>query len=215
MPENLTPEEREIITKMVNELMQNKTEEQRVIIRYLCDYPEDGCCGCGATPLLTDAQYIAKVQEKFTASKIRDTGMLKLGLDKDQVNEIPPVKFEGFVFDKALAKRTANGNWVSSKYQVSWLFFSSEQVYLYEFTFDMTDNSTREHTEEFFYRDITSFSTNYTTEKAYRYKELVDISTNKFQLVVPGTYFSIAMGEDKDDVIQAMRQKLREKKQEI
>ncbi len=215
MPEKRTSEEQALIAKIVEELMQNKTDEQKTIIRYLCDYPDDGCCGCGATPLLTDSQYIDKVQGKFTALGVRDAGLSKLGLDKDQVNEIPPVVFQGFAFDDALAKRTANGGWVSSKYQVSWLFFSSDQVYLYEYTFDMSDGSIKEHTEEFFYKDITSFSTNYEKEQALRYGKKEDISTNKFQLVVPGTKFSVAMGEDKNDAIQAMRQKLREKKQGI
>ena len=48
--------------------------------------------------------------------------LAKLGLDRYQVKEIPPVVFEGFVYSDAYVHQQKNRKWVSRRYQITWLF---------------------------------------------------------------------------------------------
>ena len=131
------------------------------------------------------------------------------------MSEIPPAVFEGYVFKNAFAKKRANGNWVSSAYQVAWLFFSSMQIYVYRYTFNMDEDKKQESTDEFFYKDVTSFSTSSETETAHGLgDEKFEVESNKFKMVVPGDKIFVSMDgvSNSEDIIQAMKQKLREKK---
>ena len=142
-------------------------------------------------------------------------------MDEDQVKEIPPAYFEGYNYGDAWAKRKANGSWVSSAYQVSWLFFSSEQIYFYEYTIHMDEDLKTERTDEYFYKDVTSFSTQSTTQEAKTRSEKggqkkVQVETKMFKMVVPGEQFIVSMTgiKDADSTVQGMKHKLREKKGE-
>ena len=187
-----------------------KTQEQIKVIEYFCK--EEGCLSKN----LTDDEYTALVIAKRDSLNFKQKAINKIGLDEDQIREIPPAMFEGYIFKNAYAKKRANGNWVSSAYQVSWVFFSSTQVYLYSYTFNMDEDKKSEKTEEFFYKDVTSFSTSSETETAHGLGDKkFEIETNKFAMVVPGDklYMSMDGVADADSIIQAMKQKLREKKQ--
>lgn len=156
------------------------------------------------------------VTKKSDSLNLRSKALSKIGLDEDEVNEIPPAVFEGYVFKNAFAKKRADGNWVSSAYQVAWLFFSSTQIYVYRYTFNMDEDKKQESTDEFFYKDVTSFSTSSETETAYGLgDEKFEVETNKFKMVVPGDKIFVSMDgvSNSEDIIQAMKQKLREKKQ--
>lgn len=191
-------------------MCQGKNAEQIKVIEYFCK--EEGCLSKN----MTDDEYFNMVINKRDSLNLRKKALDKIGLDEDEVNEIPPAMFEGFVFQNAFAKQRANGHWVSSAYQVAWLFFSSTQVYVYRYTFHMDDNKKLESTDEFFYKDVTSFSTSSETETAHLLSnEKFEVETNKFKMVVPGDKIYISMDgvENSEDIIQAMKQKLREKKQ--
>jgi hypothetical protein len=76
-------------------------------------------------------------------------------------------------------------------------------------------------TEEYFYRDVTSFSTKTETELAKEVKHgqmsKAEIESNKFVIIVPGASLSVALdktGDDYENIIQGMKQKLREKKEQ-
>lgn len=189
-----------------------KTKEQKEVIRY---FLVDGCL----RKKMSDAEYDAYVKGSFTNHKER--GMEKIGIDEDQVKEIDPVHFEGYAFDKdAYAKKGADGVWRSSKYQWSWLFFSDNQVYLYQRTKSFDEKKDRESTEEYFYKDITNFSTvSESRESKVEGKNgtfsLMPVDTTQFKLVVPGDSFFCSMDQSNfEDTIQGMKAKLREKKQQ-
>ena len=80
----------------------------------------------------------------------------------------------------------------------------------------MDKNKEIEGTEEYFYRDITSFSTKSQTVTSTLNNQNVDIQENKFCIIVPGDQLTVAV--DKEYVpnfqasVRAMQQKLREKK---
>ena len=128
-----------------------KNADQVKVIEYFCK--EEGCLSKN----MTDDEYAQMVRAKRDSLNLRQKALSKIGLDEDEVSEIPPAVFEGYVFGNAFAKKRANGNWVSSSYQVAWLFFSSTQIYIYRYTFNMDEDKKSESTDEFFYKDVTSF----------------------------------------------------------
>ena len=186
-----------------------KSAEQVKVIEYFCK--QEGCLSKN----MSDDEYSQMVIKKRDSLNLRQKALNKIGLDEDEVSEIPPAVFEGYVFKNAFAKKRANGNWVSSAYQVAWLFFSSTQIYVYRYTFNMDEDKKTESTDEFFYKDVTSFSTSSETETAHGLGDSkFEVETNKFKMVVPGDkiFVSIDGVSDSEAIIQAMKQKLREKK---
>lgn len=186
-----------------------KNADQQKVIDYFCK--EEGCLSKN----MTDDEYSQMVIRKRDSLNLRAKALSKIGLDEDEVKEIPPAVFEGYVFKNAFAKRRANGNWVSSSYQVAWLFFSSTQIYIYRYTFNMDEDKKQESTDEFFYKDVTSFSTSSETETARGLgNQQFEVESNKFKMVVPGDKIFVSMDgvSNSEEIIQAMKQKLREKK---
>ncbi|MBP3494603.1 MAG: hypothetical protein J6K52_00165 [Clostridia bacterium] len=194
---------------LVKSLCQGKNEDQKKVIKYFVQ--EEGCM----TKNISDDEYATMVASKRDAMNLKAKALKKIGLDEEEVNEIPPVMFQGYTFKNAYAKKRGNGNWVSSNYEVTWIFFSSTQIYVYKCTFAMDEDKTKETTLEYFYKDVTAFSTSSEAEKAKINGKDEEIETEKFTLVVPGDKLYVSMGdiEDADSIIQAMKQKLREKKQ--
>lgn len=186
-----------------------KSADQVKVIEYFCK--QEGCLSKN----MSDDEYQAMVVRKRDSLNLRQKALNKIGLDEEEVSEIPPAVFEGYVFKNAFAKKRANGSWISSSYQVAWLFFSSTQIYIYRYTFNMDEDKKSESTDEFFYKDVTSFSTSSETETAHGLgDEKFEVETNKFKMVVPGDKIFVSMDgvSNSEDIIQAMKQKLREKK---
>lgn len=63
----------------------------------------------------TDADIDAVVASQLADLKTR--ALRKLGVDEDEVSEIAPISFDGYVYPKALIKRGKDGVYRSSKYQ--------------------------------------------------------------------------------------------------
>jgi len=166
------------------------------------------------------------VMARAKSTDFKQKAMEKIGLDESQVNEISPIHFEDYLFDekKALARYGKDGIWRSSAYQISWIFFSATQVYLYQYTFNMDEDGKKEQTQEFFYKDITNFTT--TSDSVE--KEVVskvsctgsatyvrsNVDTNRFMLSAMGDKLYCAMQQNDytEKSIQGMKAKLREKK---
>ena len=195
--------------ELLKEYCRGKSPDQVKVIEYFCK--QEGCLSKN----MSDDEYSAMVVRKRDSLNLRQKALNKIGLDEEEVSEIPPAVFEGYVFKNAFAKKRANGNWVSSSYQVAWLFFSATQIYIYRYTFNMDEDKKSESTDEFFYKDVTSFSTSSETETAHGLgDEKFEVETNKFKMVVPGDKIFVSMDgvSNSEDIIQAMKQKLREKK---
>ena len=194
--------------KAVRALCEGKNAEQTKVIEY---FVKDGC----GSKTMSDQEYFDMVIKTRNSLNFKQKAFDKIGLDEDQVKEIPPAMFEGFVFNNSYAKKRADGKWVSSTYQVSWIFFSSSQVYLYSHSFCMDEDKKIERTDEFFYKDVTSFSTTSETETAHGLRDQkFEVSSNKFAMVVPGDKLFMSMGEvdNSENIIQAMKHKLRDMK---
>jgi len=196
--------------------------DQQKVIRYFVE--GGGCLSSG----MKDEEYDAMVQAIARGTDWRKKALDKVGVDESQVKEIEPVHFEGYRFDEGgnyYARKGKDGLWRSSKYQMTWLFFSSTQVYVWQYTFNMDEDGRKERTEEYFYKDITNFSTSSdTVEKPDVLEKVnckgdatfgrVNIETSEFTIVVPGDKFRCAMkqSDDAERAVQGMKAKLREKK---
>lgn len=179
--------------------------------------PGTGCPGgcIEAIAGVKDATYDQMLRENLDAMDTRKLALNKIGLDEDQLKEIPPIFFHGYNYgDNAMRRLGKDGRLRSSKYDTTWIFFSDTQVYMYKHVLDMASSDKKERTEEYFYRDITNFSTLSETVKVGVGKSARSVETHTFAVIVPGDRFecSISNVPDADRSIGAMKQKLREKK---
>ena len=200
--------------------LKGRTSDQQKVIKYF--YGAGGCLSKG----LSDQEYESMVMSKAKSMDFKQKALEKIGLDESQVNEVAPIHLEDYLFDekKAYARRGKDGLWRSSMYQISWIFFSSTQVYVYQYTFNMDEDGKKESTEEYFYRDITNFSTSSESVESETVSNVsctgnttyvrTNINTNLFAIIVPGDKFKCAMTQNDytEKAIQGMKAKLREKK---
>lgn len=203
-------------------LLLNRTPDQQKVIKYFI--PGTGCLSAFSSGI-TDEQYEGMVMAKAKQTDFKQKALAKIGIDESQVVEIEPVHFEFYNFDeKAFIKAGLDGKYRSSGYQISWIFFSSTQVYVYQYTFSMIDDSFNERTDEYFYKDIVNFSTSTDRiEKATFDKpgcrgnltvSRKTLDSTKFVLIVPSDKFGCSMEQTQytERAIQGMKAKLREKK---
>lgn len=202
----------------INNMLKGRTAEQQKTIRYFT-----GTGGCLASSW-TDETYHAAVMAKARSMDFKQRALNKLGIDESQVNEIEPVMFEGYYFNqpKTFGMLGRDLKWRSSAYQITWVFFSDTQVYVYQYTFHMDEDTKKERVEEYFYKDITNFSSSTDTvevevpQKNCTGYTWVRKSANYsgFSIVVPGEKFwcSAEESERLERAIQGMKAKLREKK---
>ena len=178
--------------------------------------------GCiGSLTAMKDDVYEGKVMAAVNSFNPRAKALGKIGLDESQLKEIPPVNFHGYNFDSGVRTKIGkDGRLRSSKYEVTWLFFSGTQVYMYRLQLDMISESKKEVTEEYFYKDITNFSTSSETVESevaagcFGKPGKKSAEYSRFSLVVPGDkfYCSLSGVANADTAINAMKHKLREKK---
>lgn len=199
----------------VNKLCKGKNEDQKKVIRYRYG-------GLFVFGKMTDAEYDQHVQDVMKKLNIRQKALNKIGLDEDQLREIDPVCLEGYSSQNAFVGK--DDLLRSTIYEMAWLFFSDTQVYMYRCSIDMTSDNKKENTEEYFYKDITNFSTSSETIEAFKVKngcfgaketeEKLNREFSDFGLIVPGDKFRCSTSNSKniDQSVSAMKQKLREKK---
>jgi hypothetical protein len=202
----------------LKKMLKGRTPEQQKAIRYL-----NGGSGC-LKKKLPDEEYESMIMEKAKSMDFKKKALDKIGLDESQVNEVAPIHFEDYVFDTNIAsKRGKDSLWRSAKYQISWIFFSSTQVYVYQHTFSMDKDEKKEETEEYFYKDITNFTTTSDTVETEETKYncmgketriRTNIDANRFTLASSGgkLYCAMKQNDYTEKAIQGMKAKLREKK---
>lgn len=203
-------------------LLRGKNSEQQAIIKFFYG-ASGGCMSSG----MTVEEYRQKVRARLNGLDTKSMALRKLGIDEEEVQEIAPVTFEGYVFnDKAdnLVARASTNTWVSSEYMITWLFFGEREVFIYQYSFSMTSDSKKENTMQYFYQDVTNF-----TASSETYQKLVAESSgcmggaqymqasanaDEFKIVVPGDTLRCSMTptDSTDAAIRGMRNKLREMK---
>ena len=196
-------------------LKKGATADQKTAINYFL--PEKGCIGM--LTKVKDETYDVVVQNLVASSNSYKRAIAKIGLDEDELKEIPPVTLYGYEdSNDALTRTTATGAFRSDRYAITHLFFSATQVYMYKLILSTTSSEKKERTEEYFYKDITNFSTADETVETWTYKGCspmptkTHVNTQQFSLIVPGDKFSCFTTGDIEQQVRAMKNKLREKK---
>lgn len=197
----------------------NANADQAQVIHYFWD--KRGCLSKG----IPDAEFDANKDRQITALNLRNKALGKLGLDEDQVKEVDPIMLIGPVHNDAENYKRIGVDNIGrySKYQITYIFCSATQVYVYQYTIDLSSGTKKERAEEYFYKDITSFTTVDDQEDMpaggagclkNSTGSIVKVKTSEFKIVVPGDYFLCSMvpNDETEGKIQALKAKLREKK---
>lgn len=198
-----------------SQLKKGKSADQKLAVDYLV--PKTGIMG-----MLTnkkDEDYDAVLKTLVDGFDSYKRAINKIGLDEDELKEIPPVTLYGYEDEKAQLSRVGkDGVFRSNLYSITHLFFSSTQVYMYQVILDTISNTKKERTEEYFYKDITNFSTSSDSLEVTYYKGCAGspakgtVEIQRFGLIVPGDKFTVGTYGDIEQQVKAMKNKLREKK---
>lgn len=163
---------------------------------------------------------LEKFYDKTVASmNVKQAAMKKIGIDEDDVTEVAPFSIHGQTYD-GWYRFGADGNIRTDDREITWLFFSKDQVYLYTVSFSLTGKNRKiENTQEFFYSDIVSVSTGSISKTLNAQKSAgggkeETVEAEEFRLVVPGDKISFAFTSNNEisRSVQAMKTKIREKK---
>ncbi|MBD5406725.1 MAG: hypothetical protein HDR51_08310 [Treponema sp.] len=198
----------------------NANTDQAQVIHYFCD--EHGCL----SKRISDAEFDANKERQINALNLKQKALNKLGIDEDQVKEIEPIVLVGPAYKAAEYKmKDKDGIYRYSAYQITYIFCSSDQVYVYQYTINLDKYDKKERAEEYFYKDITNFTTIDETETLpfFVHKggclgksaiESINVSTSEFKIAVSGEAFLCSMipNDETEGKIQALKAKLREKK---
>ncbi len=204
-----------------------KSKEQCDAIDFFAeDFGGTGCGCLNKNTVITIDEYQKRVAAYCNSLNIKAKAMAKIGLDESEISEIPPICLSSYVFDGDVYVKVEKGVAVSSQYCVSWIFFSATQMYTYKYIFDMTSDNVWEITNDFFYQDITCFTTeSKVVEKVvtefgkgcFSNKENVfkqNYVVDKLIIVVPNSSYTVSMRDagSQANSIQAAKAMLRERK---
>lgn len=204
----------------VKKLCKGRSADQQQVIHYFCD--KRGCLSKG----ILDSDFDANKARQIATLNLKQKALNKLGIDEDQVKEVEPICLEGPAYKKS-TYRSRGGDNVNrySAYQITYIFCSSDQVYAYQYTINLESDEKKERAEEYFYKDITNFTTVDDTEelefevtkggcKTSTELKRIKVTTNTFKIGVPGDAFECSMitTDEIEGQIQALKAKLREKK---
>lgn len=191
--------------KRIRKMCKGKSQFQQNIIIYFLRR-------CKLKMPITDDDFDGFISWFSNVYNSAENVLDQLGVDEDEVKEIAPVHFEGFKYQDAFVKTNMKKQLVSSIYETSWLFFSPNQIFVYKATMNLFDNTIHVVADEFFYRDIVSFSTLTDREAA---NTGMNIPMDSFSMLNSGgERFTCSMTNvpDAKTSIDGMKQLLREKK---
>lgn len=207
-----------------------KTKEQKDIIDFL--YIDSSGCFSGnvVSSKMTMDEYEQIVAHKLYNLDLKQRAIEKIGLDESEIEEIEPIPLSGYIFssndDEILLVKAAEGRAVSSRFSVTWIFFSQTQIYTYTYTFETISDNVWETTRDFFYQDVTCMT------MKQNVVERIDVTNagcgclnnesvikNNFmedtlEIVVPGASYRFSMrnNEDLERSLRAAKAMLRERK---
>lgn len=202
----------------IKKLCKGRTEDQQQIIHYFRD--ERGCL----KKAIPDSEFDANKERQISVLNLKQKALNKLGIDEDQVNEVDPICLVGPDYNSKYRWRGIDNVNRYSSYQITYIFCSSDQVYVYQYTINLDSDEKKERAEEYFYKDITNFTTVDDTEELEfaifkgcmkrLETERLKVNTNSLKISIPGDAFMCSMisDDETEGKIQALKAKLREKK---
>jgi hypothetical protein len=185
-----------------------------------------GCFPKKKFKLVTDAEYDALVESIVQRLDPKNSGLKKLGLDQSEIEKTISFKNYVFKFKNRITgeaeytpfwKFGEDGRFRSAIFEVTYLFFTRDEIAAYQLPLSSDWEKHDENTFEYHFKDITSLRTNTLQqdeiengEKVYKTVE------NEFLIIVPGDSFSVSLNvnptKEEEDAIQGMKSLLREKK---
>ena len=199
---------------------EGRSEEQRKAIYYFAR--RGGCIGKLFLRSISDEQYDQMVGEQVNKIGDLERALKKLGIDESMVQEVKPLRLEGYNFNgDVFIKQGKDRKWRSSSYQITWVLCSDNQLYFYSYTFNMDEDGKKEVAEEYFYKDITNINHTSETEEKITDRDSkgnpisrANVSYNEFCISAMGDkrYCAMTANEDTERAIQGLKAKLREKK---
>ena len=165
-----------------------------------------------------DDKYDRIARERM--ANIKSRALNRLGLDADEVKEVPPIVVSGYDFSRQNIKAWIgkDGKPRSNFYKAVVIFFSQNEMHIYTSTFSLDDTTEMEGTDVYFYQDIVSVSTapnNIHVDGKDKNND-IDIQTIAFRLVTKGgtsVTVDIFNNYDVERSVNAMRALLRERKE--
>ena len=123
------------VKRELEQLMKGRTEEQKNALKYFYQYK-----GCIFGHLMTDQEYEQMVVKMINSTDWKKKALAKIGMEEEDVQEVRPIHFEGFDYTPkhSLSLYGKDMKWRSSHYQISWVFCSATQVYVWQYTFSTT-----------------------------------------------------------------------------
>ena len=144
--------------KQIKELCRGRSKDQKKVIRYFAD--DTGCLGLFG---VSDQDFDLMVEEKTEPIGYKNRAIQKLGIDEDEVQEVPPLLLIGPKRDDSkpypCRKLAADGHYRYTCYTVSWVFCSAEQLYVYSYEVHLDSDEKRETADEYFIKDINNITT--------------------------------------------------------
>ncbi len=184
---------------------QNHTKEQQNVAFYFA----------GLKSPLNDKKYEALVESKLKALNFYNRALDRCGIDDSELREITPLLIQGYNFDgNVWVKRTSSGKFVSSAYQVTYIFFTNERVYLYRANFELDEGGEIPQDESgqgFYFQDVVSLGSKTNSQAIGKYgvNVTVSFSTLIFSMT-SGEHFVIPV--DGEKTIRAVRAKWHEER---
>lgn len=164
-----------------------------------------------------DAELEKFYEKTLEELNLKKQGMNRIGIDEENLEEagVKPFSIHGQLYD-GWYRYGKDGQIRTDGRQVTWLFFSKDQIYVYDTKFTLTGEKKKvDNTQEFFYSDIVSVSTGSVSKELPGGDHAGEtIEAEEFRLVVPGDKLSFAFtsNEEISRSVQAMKTKIRERK---
>jgi len=224
-----------------------RTDEQAAVISY---FNAEGGCMSGFFGF-KDKDFDGHLSSVVGGLNIKAMALNKLCLDESQVGEITPIMLDNYYYDKprwleqAVLPGSKGGSVMStgsdavgtyvkigkddvyrfSKYMMSCIFCSAEQIYYYSYRFDLTNLSTTEEAAELFYKDIDSVQVMTRVNETVKPNkgclgflqppvyETYTVPT--LTLTVGGASFSCSMRPEHENQIHGLKNLIRDKKSQL
>lgn len=162
----------------------------------------------------TDEEIDSIVISQLANMKIR--ALRKLGIDENEISEVDPICFHGYVYDNAMIQKGDDNKYRSSKYQAVIFLFASDEVYCFKYNFSITENIQSESTDVYFYKDIVSVATQTTgTEYSVGRGKKSQFDYEYFRLTTTGgvsVSCTVRNSDDAESSINKMRALIKSKK---
>ena len=166
--------------------------------------------------LMSAEKYDAYVKSLIESKKLRQIALSKFDLDESELKELPPLCLSDYYFDendKMIAvKKGKDGKDRSSAYQVSWFFFSADQICLYQYTLNFNTNGQKELAQNYYWKDIIGITTLDETKTVYEqpksgkgFPVAKTVNIKLLTLSVAGDKCNCSMPKNDDNIDRAIR----------